>query len=44
LLGGGSSSYALADIDALLLDLDSAFAGGLATTFAQNHLVNGTCP
>jgi hypothetical protein len=58
LLGGGTYSYAIADLYPIAFELNVSFvpvyqvnsAGALATpigvpsTWAQDHLVNGTCP
>ena len=43
LLGGGSNGYTIAELAPILSDLNSAFDGGAASTFAQDHLVNGAC-
>jgi hypothetical protein len=43
-LGGGSTGFAISDLDDVARQLDGAFVGGTATSFAQAHLVNGTCP
>ncbi len=44
LLGGGSATYSVSDLASMIGDLDRAFEGGLASLFAQDHLVNGACP
>lgn len=43
-LGGGAPAYPIADLSALLMNVNGAFEGGFVTTFAQDHVVNGTCP
>ncbi|CAN5238292.1 hypothetical protein BH11MYX1_BH11MYX1_17100 [soil metagenome] len=43
-LGGSPSAYSIADLSALLMLVNGAFEGGFVTTFAQGHVVNGTCP
>jgi len=43
-LGGGSTGFAISDLDDVTHQLAGAFLGGTATSFAQGHLVNGTCP
>lgn len=42
LLGGGSGIYSIALLDLVTNDLNSAFPGGTATLFAQEHLVAPT--
>ena len=37
-LGGGASTYGVADLDLLTFQINMAFGAGLATTFAQDHL------
>ena len=44
LLGGGSSTYSIDAIDLLVANLNAAFAEGTPTQWAQQHLVNGSCP
>ncbi len=46
LLGGGSltSGYTIADLDQITASLNASFGGGSVSTFAQDHLVNGSCP
>jgi hypothetical protein len=43
-LGGGSTGYSPADLGPLADDVSSAFNDGSVSTFAQQHLVNGSCP
>lgn len=42
-LGGDPTPYSIADLSALLMQVNGAFEGGFATTWAQDHLVNGAC-
>jgi hypothetical protein len=44
LLGGGSASYSIYDIGLVVDGVNTAFAAGAASTYAQTHLVNGACP
>lgn len=44
LLGGGSNGYSITDILTLVVDVNNAFTDGAPSTFAQDHLVNGSCP
>ena len=44
LLGGGANGYTIADVGALVGDLNVAFSVGGVSTFAQQHLFNGACP
>ena len=44
LLGGGSSAYSIADIYPIVASINGSFMGGLTTTFAQSHLLVGSCP
>jgi hypothetical protein len=44
LLGGGSGTYSIAQLDPITIDLNNAFSAGMVSSFAQAHLVNGTCP
>ena len=39
-----STGVSIADMELLLIELNAAFGGGLASSFAQQHLVNGACP
>jgi hypothetical protein len=43
-LGGGTTVASLTDLNALAQNLNAAFLGGVPSTFAQQHLVSGTCP
>ena len=43
-LGGGSTGYAIADLNALAEQLNLSFGEGTPNTFALAHLVNGSCP
>lgn len=43
-LGGGATGYSVTDLDGLTDELAAAFNDGTVTTFAQDHLVAGTCP
>ena len=43
LLGGGSSTFTIADLDPVTKELNASFAGGVPSAFAQAHLVNGPC-
>ena len=43
-LGGNSSGFSAAALNALISDLNGAFVGGGLSTFAQTSLVNGACP
>jgi hypothetical protein len=44
LLGGGSSTYSIAQLDPITIDLNNSFSAGTVSSFAQAHLVNGSCP
>jgi hypothetical protein len=44
LLGGGSATYSITDLDPITIDLNASFGGGGVNSFAQDHLVNGACP
>lgn len=44
LLGGGGATYSITDMDPIAIAISSAFLGRAPSTFAQQHLVNGTCP
>jgi hypothetical protein len=44
LLGGGSSAYAITDINTIVTELNSAFISGVPSPYAQQHLVSGSCP
>jgi hypothetical protein len=43
-LGGGATSYPIADLFTVAEQLNAAFEGGLPSPFAQKHLFNGACP
>jgi len=43
-LGGGTSGYSISDLNVLGAQLDASFDGGTVSSFAQAHLVNGSCP
>jgi hypothetical protein len=43
-LGGSTTGFSVNDLDSLTDELNLSFAGGGVSTFAQEHLVNGTCP
>jgi len=43
-LGGGSAVYSIAQLSPVVVDLNAAFGGGVATSFAQSQLVAGACP
>ena len=43
-LGGGSTSFAIQDLNQTALDVNNAFSNGTPTAFAQQHIVNGACP
>jgi len=43
-LGGDPTPYAIADLSALLMNVNGAFEGGFASTFAQDHLFSTACP
>jgi hypothetical protein len=44
-LGGGTSSYGtVSDLQPIAANLNSAFLDGTPSSFAQAHLVSGTCP
>jgi hypothetical protein len=44
LLGGGTGTDSIASLDPVTANLNDSFNGGAASTFAQDHLVNGACP
>jgi hypothetical protein len=44
LLGGGSGTYSITDLDPVTAQLNASFGGGGVSSFAQAHLVNGPCP
>lgn len=43
-LGGGSTPYALTDLNLTTFDLNNSFHDGVPSAFAQQHLVDGACP
>ena len=43
-VGAGQVAYPYEDLSALTEDVTTAFESGIVSTFAQQHLVNGTCP
>jgi hypothetical protein len=43
-LGATSTAYTASDVDATANQLNASFFGGNPSTFAQAHLVTGTCP
>lgn len=42
-LGGGSTGYTIADLDAIAIQLNASFSNG-PSAFAQQHLFPGSCP
>lgn len=44
LLGGGGSPMTVGEASDLAARINSAFVEGFPTAFAQDHLVNGSCP
>jgi hypothetical protein len=44
LLGGGSTSFAIADVYPVTVSVNAGFQAGTASSFAQSHLFNGACP
>lgn len=44
LLAGGSGAVTIAELHPILQQLNASFGGGLVSVFAQDHIVNGTCP
>jgi len=44
LLGGGSATYSISDLDPITSAINGSFVGGTPSTFAQTNLVNGACP
>jgi hypothetical protein len=44
LLGGGSTSHSIAELHPFTDQLNRSFPAGVASLFAQDHLVNGACP
>jgi hypothetical protein len=43
-LGGGPAAHSFEDMANLTNDVSLAFEGGTPSSFAQAHLINGTCP
>jgi hypothetical protein len=43
-LGGGTTTDSIADLNSLSADLDASFSGGTPSSWAQAHLVDGSCP
>jgi len=43
-LGGGTTVASIADLDALAQNLNTSFLSSTPSTFAQQHLVHGSCP
>ncbi len=43
-LGGGVAPYAYDVLSTLTGNLNASFEGGFVSTFAQDHVVNGSCP
>lgn len=43
-LGGGLAGFSITDIGLLVIDRNGAYLGGVPSSFAQDHLVNGSCP
>lgn len=43
LLGGGTASFTIVDLTPVTADLNDSFGGGLASSFAQEHLMHGPC-
>jgi hypothetical protein len=43
-LGGGSTTDSIDDLDTIAYDLTSAFSEGTPSSWAQAHLVDGSCP
>jgi len=41
-LGGGPGPFAIADSEFIMQQLDGSFTGGMATTYAEQHLVSST--
>jgi hypothetical protein len=44
LLGGGTATYSIAQLDPVAGAINAAFLDGTASVFAQSQLVNGACP
>jgi hypothetical protein len=43
-LGGGATAYEIWELDSLAASIASAFNAGIASTYAQQHLFNRSCP
>jgi hypothetical protein len=43
-LGGDPTPYSIADLSALLMQVNGAFEGGFVNTFAQDHVFSTACP
>jgi hypothetical protein len=43
-IGGGAAPYSYDELATLAEELTQSFESGVASSFAQAHLVNGTCP
>jgi hypothetical protein len=43
-LGGGTTTDSIADLDGVIADLNNSFSAGTVSTWAQDHLVDGSCP
>jgi hypothetical protein len=44
LLGGGTASVSITDLDPIIADINASFDEGVVSAFAQDHLFNGACP
>jgi hypothetical protein len=44
LLGGGSGAVSIVAMDPILQALNASFGGGMVSSFAQEHVLNGACP
>ena len=44
LLGGGTAANSISDLWPVAAEINNAFYNGTPTSFAQAHLVNGSCP
>jgi hypothetical protein len=43
-LGAASTAYTASDLDTIASDLNASFGGGTPSSWAQDHLVDGSCP
>jgi hypothetical protein len=43
LLGGGTASYSVTDLEPITAELSASFGAGSVSSFAQDHIVNGAC-